>query len=143
MRIAMNPFIIPIVNTNIYGVQKISSVLNKNQSEGAANFTTSNPPAILPIDWKPSCKLLERTGLLSYFTDAASSEISPILTANKIMNKIDTTSICSSGLVRLRIRGNERNVDAIRLSTIQNLRRPYLGSVYRYTIGAELCGCYL
>ena len=94
--IPTTPLRIPIISINVSGVQKGCSVLKRIQSEGLVSLTKSHPPAIFPKDWNPSCKLLDNTGLLSYFTEAASIEISPILTASKITKRIPTTYLCYS-----------------------------------------------
>jgi hypothetical protein len=96
MRTPTTPFKIPIVRINVSGVQKGCSILKRIQSDGLVSLTNSHPPAIFPKDWNPSCRLLDKTGLLSYFIEAASIEMSPILIASKITKSIATTYLCYS-----------------------------------------------
>ena len=79
---------------------------------------------------------LDSTGFSSYFTQAASRDISPILT-NKMIEKKTVTSymyllesvrVCDSGKVRIIVN--------IKLITIPNFLRPYLTSVNFSTKGA-------
>jgi hypothetical protein len=110
--------------SNVYMLHRGPSILKKLQKVGLAALRRTILPTMTPMGCILDCRYPASTGSYSYFTAAASSATSPMLTNRTILNRIPIVAMYSYCFSAINARGKVRAEVINRHKTIQNFLRP-------------------